>query len=642
MFNTPHRDANFMQTIFRKHTQESSYQVPELHKESRSPPYQEPNSAPASIDAFHKKKPLMALSNIFGLGLRPSTSRKGSDSSVSSAADSTSQPASDNLPSVPAIPSPRLPPAHSSNGQDPVTRPRSRMSSVSSSKAPSEMAGSKETSATSPSTNGSHSTTSVSSTSRNANLTAPVVSAPLKKRSPSRQSSDVALDRPGSSQSYHRSSAATSTTVTPTLRTIPTRARHSQAVSVASPARDSFASDTSNSTRYRAGGLDRSTSVRKMSVVDEEGRLSEAALAGHEQQGSSSRRRQPRDRETSGNSRANSSTQNIATEHHRHPHTHSQYSSSSKIRSTKHGSFDFERPGWWSSHASAYQPAPIAPELDMRRSVSLREQQDQRTPRESHHSRTASGPNEVGGSLGRHSGRRRGTDGSTSGGKANNGQTEKKKTKRNSLRLGLEAGFAKLKGGFTGHGPFSFEPPVTKPSDSPRASLSHDQDPQSLQNGAPGRRHRPQGSSSGPSAYPAQANFVRPPRPKGRSLDLGIGLSWAPQTLREDRLLPGSHLLPDGRSSPHSTAEEDPANIAEQKIVGEEIAQIFRKALDERGYAAFKEYIRRFDAHELPFDGPKGIIARVERLLSRRAPGLASDGQAQLLGRFVRVVLQNT
>jgi hypothetical protein len=50
--------------------------------------------------------------------------------------------------------------------------------------------------------------------------------------------------------------------------------------------------------------------------------------------------------------------------------------------------------------------------------------------------------------------------------------------------------------------------------------------------------------------------------------------------------------------------------------------------------------VHRFDAHDIPFDGPTGIVARVERLLET-APDLGEEGKQRLLDSFVRVILQN-
>lgn len=50
--------------------------------------------------------------------------------------------------------------------------------------------------------------------------------------------------------------------------------------------------------------------------------------------------------------------------------------------------------------------------------------------------------------------------------------------------------------------------------------------------------------------------------------------------------------------------------------------------------------VHQFDAHGIPFDGPNGIVARVERLL-KTAPDLSEEGKKQLLDSFVRIVLEN-
>ena len=52
--------------------------------------------------------------------------------------------------------------------------------------------------------------------------------------------------------------------------------------------------------------------------------------------------------------------------------------------------------------------------------------------------------------------------------------------------------------------------------------------------------------------------------------------------------------------------------------------------------------IRRFDAQTIPFDGPSGLITRVETLLNNApAPGLDEHEKQELLDRFIRVVLQH-
>lgn len=88
---------------------------------------------------------------------------------------------------------------------------------------------------------------------------------------------------------------------------------------------------------------------------------------------------------------------------------------------------------------------------------------------------------------------------------------------------------------------------------------------------------------------------------KGRSLDLGLGLAWAPTKVREDALLPASgyfgrslsgssslnaRSLGSNRSASGST---NGADEKERSKVGREIAEVFHNALDDDGYAAFKK-----------------------------------------------------
>ncbi|KAF9464902.1 hypothetical protein BDZ94DRAFT_451357 [Collybia nuda] len=142
---------------------------------------------------------------------------------------------------------------------------------------------------------------------------------------------------------------------------------------------------------------------------------------------------------------------------------------------------------------------------------------------------------------------------------------------------------------------------------------------------------------------------------KGRSLDLGLGLAWAPTKVREDALLPtsgyfgrslsGTSSVTNGRSlgSNSGRSASGSTNGVDEKDrskVGREVAEVFHSALDDDGYAAFKKYVHRFDAHEIPFDGPTGIVSRVEHLL-KSAPALSDEGKRRLLDSFVRIILQN-
>jgi len=49
--------------------------------------------------------------------------------------------------------------------------------------------------------------------------------------------------------------------------------------------------------------------------------------------------------------------------------------------------------------------------------------------------------------------------------------------------------------------------------------------------------------------------------------------------------------------------------------------------------------VHQFDRHEIPFDGPEGIVSLVEGLLLA-APRLDEDGRKRLLDKFIRIILQ--
>lgn len=90
---------------------------------------------------------------------------------------------------------------------------------------------------------------------------------------------------------------------------------------------------------------------------------------------------------------------------------------------------------------------------------------------------------------------------------------------------------------------------------------------------------------------------------KGRSLDLGIGLSWAGTKVPESVLLPGGMFanskglngrLSDSTSSrPGVQASRERAvdefGVEDRSKVGKDVANIFKKALDPEGYSAFKK-----------------------------------------------------
>ncbi|KAF8204783.1 hypothetical protein BJ912DRAFT_8762 [Pholiota molesta] len=148
---------------------------------------------------------------------------------------------------------------------------------------------------------------------------------------------------------------------------------------------------------------------------------------------------------------------------------------------------------------------------------------------------------------------------------------------------------------------------------------------------------------------------------KGRSLDLGLGLAWAPSRVREEALvLPKSAFFARTASASsagsggvngvartasgtsglgRSASASQHGSETERSRLGREVAEVFKSALDKDGYRLFKSYVHQFDAHEIPFDGPAGIVARVEGLLGT-ATHLSEDGKRRLLDKFVRIILQ--
>ncbi len=367
----------------------------------------------------------------------------------------------------------------------------------------------------------------------------------------------------------------------------------------------------------------------------------------------------------------------------------------SNVRSTRHGSFDFERPGWGTGNIA-------------------------RSPSGNSTSTTATGPKgsgsgetlpqaarsgEISGKgkmrdmstsdvLNRRGSRRTapspipplepnytGTSASTTHSKSTTGTNgQSSSLGRSTGKRMLGSGVAKLVG--IPHGPFSFEPPVPSPtvSTSTHASGLSDYEKETEERGkverrrkrrevmreeAEGREKAARRAESKPAPIPTSVGFRS--ATKGRSLDLGLGLSWAPTKVREDALLPSSTFALDKRSfsGPSrvgmrrnwSHDEEDESKL------GKDIAEKFRNALDTDGYTTFKQCqlsfcllvsrceggadvnvidVHRFDAHEIPIDGPHGIIARARRLLDRCSRMTLTEGQKdRLTDDLFKIILQN-
>ncbi|KAH9844076.1 uncharacterized protein C8Q71DRAFT_697140 [Rhodofomes roseus] len=129
---------------------------------------------------------------------------------------------------------------------------------------------------------------------------------------------------------------------------------------------------------------------------------------------------------------------------------------------------------------------------------------------------------------------------------------------------------------------------------------------------------------------------------KGRSLDLNLGLSWAPTKVREDALsrTAAGRVTPDlaaraGARWRAATSDERDRFGAGQS--GAEVADVFREVLGDAAYSTFKTYVHRYDARAIPLDGPFGLMNHVQRLLDS-APGLDSRRKQVLLHKLNRVV----
>lgn len=132
---------------------------------------------------------------------------------------------------------------------------------------------------------------------------------------------------------------------------------------------------------------------------------------------------------------------------------------------------------------------------------------------------------------------------------------------------------------------------------------------------------------------------------KGRSLDLGIELNWAPTRVREEA------VMSLGKSRARWREEAEVKDVGRRKV-----SQAFEQVLGETGYAQFRECeyssspneqnspfwvdIHRFDARLIPLEGPSGLLYKVQRLLDTTAKGLDEQRKRDLLERFDHVVQQ--
>ncbi|KAL1738929.1 hypothetical protein HDZ31DRAFT_50228 [Schizophyllum fasciatum] len=297
-------------------------------------------------------------------------------------------------------------------------------------------------------------------------------------------------------------------------------------------------------------------------------------------------------------------------------------------REVKHGSFDFERPGWGRFNARGGAPALAMDRSGSGRSARSRDSDVTPTATRGHLRELR--PNLTGGS----------TSSYEPGGSLG---------RRGGTHVRFRAG----------HGPFRFEPaapasPTSLTSQSNvertrshrrRARDEDDEEDDEFEAYDFEReqirqaRHgiSPLSSAVSVSAPSTNKSIGYRSGTKGRSLDLNLGLAWAPTKVRADAVLPGlSRSLSQGRSgglAPRQRSED----LAE---IGKDLSDLYRRALDDEGYALFKKYVHRFDAKDIPFDGPTGIVSRVERLLNRQ-PHLTDENRKQMLNTLVKIILRN-
>ena len=50
--------------------------------------------------------------------------------------------------------------------------------------------------------------------------------------------------------------------------------------------------------------------------------------------------------------------------------------------------------------------------------------------------------------------------------------------------------------------------------------------------------------------------------------------------------------------------------------------------------------MHQYDADEIPFDGPLGIVSRVENLLAAAQQHLSENARKGLMEKFARIILQ--
>jgi hypothetical protein len=148
-----------------------------------------------------------------------------------------------------------------------------------------------------------------------------------------------------------------------------------------------------------------------------------------------------------------------------------------------------------------------------------------------------------------------------------------------------------------------------------------------------------------PIAAPAAAPTAR--THKGRSLDLGLGLAWAPARVRQEAVL-GARAGKSKWGAGARTSEVLHDGMALGRSPKEDAMDAFKRVLDDPGYTTFKRCAcgarvcaralltapipdcRRYEVGALPLDGPTGVLGHLERLLETASVAGPQDRRAIL------------
>jgi len=74
------------------------------------------------------------------------------------------------------------------------------------------------------------------------------------------------------------------------------------------------------------------------------------------------------------------------------------------------------------------------------------------------------------------------------------------------------------------------------------------------------------------------------------------------------------------------------AKLENNRANGSNVTKTFASLLTETRFQTFKKYVRSFDAHIIPLEGPSGLLTSVEKLLAES--GLSERERKKLMSEF--------